>query len=342
MGIDMFDETEDYYKILQVQHNAEPEVIKAAYINLSKKYHPDNNNLSMKEEKIKKLNRAYEILSNPVLREKYYNKKKNKEIILKDNPDKRKIEETIYSYIYFLSKRLYEDAYALISEFDRYRIRLGDFIKWQSLVSEIFRIDDFICEIKEYDPQIKSAKIKVEVKEYNLLMKREETDTFYKNIVFEKGSFRVHLGYSSIKGIVDKFASLVALKNNSSMINLTESTYCKKKEEFMILLQREQARYTRYGNQYSVIALTMKPKYIEKMEEITRRYLRVLDFGCKWKENMYLIVLPETDEKNAKIVALKIKKQIQTDRILSLEVVKFRVKEQLYLTLEELFYNLIR
>jgi peptidylprolyl isomerase len=62
---------EDYYKILQVSPSAESEVIEAAYKKLAQKYHPDVNNSSMAADKMKKINIAYDVLRDPVQREKY-------------------------------------------------------------------------------------------------------------------------------------------------------------------------------------------------------------------------------------------------------------------------------
>ncbi len=64
---------ENYYDILEINKNASPEIIEKAYKTLVKKYHPDlqqNNYKNNYEEKIKKINEAYETLSNP---EKKYN-----------------------------------------------------------------------------------------------------------------------------------------------------------------------------------------------------------------------------------------------------------------------------
>ena len=64
----------NYYKILEVDKNASPEVLEKAYKTLVKKYHPDLQESSMKkeaEEKIKLINEAYEMLSNPISRAKY-------------------------------------------------------------------------------------------------------------------------------------------------------------------------------------------------------------------------------------------------------------------------------
>lgn len=65
--------SDNYYDILEINKNASSEIIEKAYKTLVKKYHPDlqqNNLKNNYEEKIKKINEAYEVLSNP---EKKYN-----------------------------------------------------------------------------------------------------------------------------------------------------------------------------------------------------------------------------------------------------------------------------
>ena len=82
----------NYYDILEINKNASPEIIEKAYKTLVKKYHPDlqENNLKNKyEEKIKLINEAYEILSNP-------EKRKNYDLNLKSN----EITEDEYNILY--------------------------------------------------------------------------------------------------------------------------------------------------------------------------------------------------------------------------------------------------
>ena len=58
----------NYYEILEVDRNASPEIIEKAYKTLAKKYHPDLQDEMHKkqaEETLKKINEAYETLSNP-------------------------------------------------------------------------------------------------------------------------------------------------------------------------------------------------------------------------------------------------------------------------------------
>jgi len=67
---------ENYYKILEVDKDASSETIEKVYKMLVKKYHPDlqnDKNKEAAEEKIKRINEAYDILSDPLKREEYNN-----------------------------------------------------------------------------------------------------------------------------------------------------------------------------------------------------------------------------------------------------------------------------
>ncbi|KAI1385269.1 DnaJ domain-containing protein [Hypoxylon trugodes] len=68
--------TKDYYKVLGVAHDADERQIKAAYRKLTKIHHPDKaakQGLSKEqaEKKMADINEAYEVLSNPELRERF-------------------------------------------------------------------------------------------------------------------------------------------------------------------------------------------------------------------------------------------------------------------------------
>ena len=80
----------NYYQILEVDKNASPEVIEKAYKTLVKKYHPDlqqDSDKSTSEETIKKINEAYEVLSDKSKRENYDIKLNNYEQMLKAKHD---------------------------------------------------------------------------------------------------------------------------------------------------------------------------------------------------------------------------------------------------------------
>ena len=61
----------NYYEILEVDKNASEEVIEKAYKTLAKKYHPDLQNNSNCQDKMRQINEAYEILSNDFKRREY-------------------------------------------------------------------------------------------------------------------------------------------------------------------------------------------------------------------------------------------------------------------------------
>lgn len=61
----------NYYKILGIDRESSQEEIKAKYRQLAKKLHPDKSKNQETEKKMSEINRAYEILSDKELRQKY-------------------------------------------------------------------------------------------------------------------------------------------------------------------------------------------------------------------------------------------------------------------------------
>lgn len=65
------DTSKDYYRILGVSPNVEPEALKAVYRALAKKYHPDTTSGTSTSEIFRDIQEAYGVLSDPELRKSY-------------------------------------------------------------------------------------------------------------------------------------------------------------------------------------------------------------------------------------------------------------------------------
>ena len=61
----------DYYKVLQVDQEASPEVITAAFRTLARRLHPDRDLTGVHEIRMSELNRAYGVLRDPDSRRTY-------------------------------------------------------------------------------------------------------------------------------------------------------------------------------------------------------------------------------------------------------------------------------
>lgn len=67
----MSTQNRDFYKVIGVPRSADAATIKSAYRKLAKKYHPDANPGKDTTEQFQEINRAYEVLSNPELKQRY-------------------------------------------------------------------------------------------------------------------------------------------------------------------------------------------------------------------------------------------------------------------------------
>ena len=107
----------NYYKILEVSENASIEIIEKAYKVLVRKYHPDLQGNSPKNEaKIREINEAYSVLSDPYIKEQYDKEFKLENQIREFN----NFQESDYSRMYREQQRLkYELAH---EKYDKERI----------------------------------------------------------------------------------------------------------------------------------------------------------------------------------------------------------------------------
>ncbi len=155
----------NYYKILEVDKNASSEVIEKAYKTLVKKYHPDLQGSNLKaeyEEKIKSINEAYEILSNPILRAKYDEKLKGDDISEENFQKLSRENENLHNELNNLKHNINYTRYNNnINTDDNIQQRQQKEIEYQNQINEAKQkayYDAYIQDLKNRGYKIKYKK----------------------------------------------------------------------------------------------------------------------------------------------------------------------------------------
>jgi molecular chaperone DnaJ len=109
-------DSKGYYAILGISEKAKYTEIRAAYRFLAKKYHPDRNNSDFAEDMIKKINAAFEVLSNREKRRQYDetafdNDWLHKEDKVVDNDGYHNNNDMKYSYYYYYQVKSDQSSY---------------------------------------------------------------------------------------------------------------------------------------------------------------------------------------------------------------------------------------
>lgn len=184
------------YEILEVSEKASKEIIEKAYRVLAKKYHPDLNPTEEKQNaeiKMKQINEAYEILSNPQKRTEYdltlkkqrkdeINKKNNEEYVEKAKANYQEIyekEEQIINnqreYNENMEKIQNEVNRAYVQAYNNYLRKLGYKLKkpwtWRRFIDllKVFTILLFIILIIWFFPP--THKMLIEFYKSNVVIK---------------------------------------------------------------------------------------------------------------------------------------------------------------------------
>ncbi len=278
---------EDYYRILQVHFLAEPEVIESAYKRLAKKYHPDVNTAAGSDSRMKKINEAYETLSDIGKRRAYDTAHIRKPEIKHTAPDIKPsprrdeevfcpppAKEVLIQYFDCIKTGNVVGAYDLITQMDKKNITLDDFVKWQSGVARIYILQEYsyrpdkLTANQKLGGRIFNQVVEFSVKtvEHNSVMGRLENDTIGKKVVLEDKAWRIYVGFEDIQPYITRFEELSGLLAAKSVISDMALHYSYKdsgtglynKKGFSEAAQREILRFDRYGNVFSVMLLEVE------------------------------------------------------------------------------------
>ncbi|MBN2852605.1 MAG: DnaJ domain-containing protein [Clostridia bacterium] len=304
----------NFYEILQVQYDADAEVIDAAYRRLCKKYHPDLCKESQASEMIIHLNLAHETLSDPIKREAYDIRYLSTKLLKKTDSRIEESKEILSSYIIHLKKEEFEKAYLLLSAKDKRNIPENKFIEWQSEVSKVYSIGNHDIKFfrKEISKKIEMYEFDVTIREKLIRDNTIQNYSFSKKVIYEKGLWKILLDYQE----VDSFISRFYIKSIHEQYNNEVKKEILSYKHFLNAVKMESERFMRYNRIYSIAMISLNEsavkeelkKYLHSVIKITSKNLRMLDSVGLFKNNVIVVLLPETKFFGAKKVCDKLSK----------------------------------
>ncbi len=343
----------DYYKILQVDPEAAPEVIKAAYRRLSAIYHPDNSNNPHEDARMMAINEAYHTLSDTAKRSDYHRKwleyfsPRNQHVKSMEQVRSRRGDSGFYSaadvmddFFHALKTCNWDSAYLKLTEEDREKITIREFKEWKEAVNQCYEMQDYKivfcrtyqnCRIDQIVYQ-RIAEFKVTITDMDASTIQSSTETVHKYAAYDGVSWKVCLGSLSVKQATFKFKLLADRKKNYDPMMLYKSAVRRydiltglfSKEGFMEEAEREAYRSNRYGNCFSLLVLQVKSEVIEKeaaciyhMANVVKNSIGRSDFAGYLENGRIICLLTETTKEEALLVGQKmigISRQRQVDR----------------------------
>ncbi len=286
----------DFYKILQVHHDAGQDIIDAAYRCLSKMYHPDVNKSPMAVERMKDINVAYGVIGDNKKRREYHIewmkhnavKPLTSTILNREKPSaappdpakEAKKEEDAATRVldeFFCEtvNERWENAYQKLTQIDTENIPLDDFLEWKKAVSQVYKLGNYkITYFRKYTncdyagviyPTI--FQFSVGLTEMQISTRQISEENTQKYVAFDGKTWRVCLGYTDLKPTIMKFKYLAQalpkldkeeyFMKAITKIDLLTGLYSL--SGFVEQAEREMLRSQRYGNPLSLAVVTIKP-----------------------------------------------------------------------------------
>ncbi len=343
----------DFYKILQVDSEAEPELIKAAYRRLSAMYHPDNSSRSAISDRMAAINEAYEVLSDTARRSRYHkdwlayysNRRDYVKTVERNSAMNEEVpfdsaSDVLEAFFYALKDKNWDSAYLKLTEEDREKVSVEDFRAWREAVDQCYEMQEYKIDYDRtyHDCQIEQvvykqvAEFQVEVTDMDTTTTQTSVETLHKYAAFDGVSWKVCLGTSSVKQMTVKFQLLADRKKNYDPMQIYKSAIARTDsltgllsgKGFLDEAEREAYRSKRYGNTFSVLALQINPEKEERetacvchLANVVKNSIRKSDLAGCINENQIVCLLPETRKDQALLAGkklLKLAKANQADR----------------------------
>lgn len=322
----------DYYQILQVHHDASPDVIKAAYRKLCSLYHPDTSQNEHQTNRMMEINEAYRILGDPDKRTEYQRtwlerfRQRSNHVISAIYPPQGvaydSAQNILDQFFHALYTKNWDSAYGCLTLEDQERISRNQFFAWREAVSGCFEMQDYrIQKYRSYDRCRIGEVVYEKVTEYAVLVSdldlqtsQVSQSTTHKYAAFDGISWKVCMGVKSVKQATMKFKLMAERRKNFDPLSLYESAVSKRDPLTGLLSEqgfydeaiREVARHKRYHNPLSIVVFQVHCKNREReipclcrCASVIKSTSRITDIVARISDNQIVCLLTETTESQA-------------------------------------------
>ena len=253
------------YDILGVSFGIGMADLTSSYKRLCRLYHPDVNRDPDSEERMKKINTAYSVIRDKLIREASLYERMNhprqhrrysydaggsgaqqRQTRYGADTDKDKdkaARSVLNDYFNALKTFDYQAAYSLLSNYDRRVITIDGFIRWRESVTRLYTLLGFnIAEgtasttiVFNETKRCPARRFKITVNEENTAGEKSETGTIEKLMINEYGAWKVLLGFDNVIELAREFDEQFETKRRLDINKVWNEHYSKHYQQFNIL-----------------------------------------------------------------------------------------------------------
>ena len=283
----IFPEFKDYYMILQVHQDAEPEIVKSAYKRLAQMNHPDISANAKATERMQLINQAYAVISDPIKRKSYHRQwLVHNHRPLQTAPQPRpaappadpcaEAQKALDTYFRSLLSENWAYAYEHLSLKDRSLCTLDEFCDWKTAVKELYQMGSYVIKpFRVYDKCVVNEVEYESVHIFSVFLTDRDTrtgkvneETYTKYVVKEKGRWTVCLGYAQLKPIIYKLKYLATQAPmmdpdrvyREALLKHDKLTGYLSRKGLLDVMEKEIARARRFKKTFCLLLFTIEPQ----------------------------------------------------------------------------------
>ena len=269
----------DYYMILQVHQDAEPEIVKSAYRRLAQMNHPDLNTDKKATERMQLINQAYATVSDPQQRKSYH----KLWLAHHQRPQPRQTpthdplaaaQKALDAYFRSLLHEDWKSAYERLSRKDKSMFTLDEFCEWKQAVKVLYQMGSYVIKpFRAYEKCVVNDTEYECVHVFSVFLTDRDNrtgkvneETYTKYVVKERGEWFVCLGYAQLQPIIYKLKYLATQAPAMDPERVYRETLLKydkltgffSRKGLLDIMEKEIARARRFRSTFSLVIFTIE------------------------------------------------------------------------------------